>query len=227
MQDQLGDRFERLEAVVGTSVPERLAHQFSSPGKLMPGEIGCYASHLLAAEQIIVRGLPYAIIMEDDVELAPDFLEVSEQAASACSAGWDVISLCGFKIDKGVHAGVAKIGTREFVRFLRPPKATAAYILSYSGALKLLSPRRRCRPVDVDIHYSIDIAFDGYGLLPPEGICINHHGTQKPISLANRSASISFWPVSRGSALFFCGIQGALGLIVVEPPTLSGGQAFG
>lgn len=214
MQDQLGDRFERLEAVVGTSVPERLAHQFSSPGKLMPGEIGCYASHLLAAEQIIVRGLPYAIIMEDDVELAPDFLEVSEQAASACSAGWDVISLCGFKIDKGVHAGVAKIGTREFVRFLRPPKATAAYILSYSGALKL--------------------AFGGYGLLSSpsptgweEGICINHHGTQKPISLANRSASISFWPVSRGSALFFCGIQGALGLIVVEPPTLSGGQAFG
>ncbi len=176
MQDQLGDRFERLEAVVGTSVPERLAHQFSSPGKLMPGEIGCYASHLLAAEQIIVRGLPYAIIMEDDVELAPDFLEVSEQAASACSAGWDVISLCGFKIDKGVHAGVAKIGTREFVRFLRPPKATAAYILSYSGALKLLSPRRRCRPVDVDIHYSIDIAFDGYGLLPPPARQVGRRG---------------------------------------------------
>ncbi len=67
MKAQLGDRFERLDAVLGVAVPDRFADQFSDPADMSPGEIGCYASHILFAEQIVVRGLPYALVMEDDV----------------------------------------------------------------------------------------------------------------------------------------------------------------
>lgn len=167
MKGQLGERFERIDAVVGAAVPERLAPQFASTAALTSGEIGCYASHLLAAEQIVARGLPFALIMEDDVEVGLDFFEVAERAIAQCPPGWDEISLCGARLGKGIHKAVGTVDSRRLVKFFRAPKGLGAYLLSYNGALRLLSPRRRFRPVDVDMHYSCGMDWDSYGVVPP------------------------------------------------------------
>jgi glycosyl transferase, family 25 len=167
MRAQLKDGFERIEAVDGTAVPERLAPQFPSSASMTPGEIGCYASHLLAAEQIVSRGLPYALIMEDDVEVLPDFFENAERAVAVCPPGWDEISLCGARLGRGLNREIGSIGSRKVVKFLRPPKGLGGYILSYNGAVKLLRPRDRIRPIDVDIHYSCGMHFESYGVVPP------------------------------------------------------------
>ncbi len=122
---------------------------------------------MLAAERIVARGLPFALVMEDDVEVLPGFFEVAEQVVGLCPPGWDEISLCGSRLGKGLNREIAAIGSRKLVKFVRAPKGLGAYILSYNGALGLLKPRRRFRPIDVDMHYSCGMHFESYGVVPP------------------------------------------------------------
>jgi glycosyl transferase family 25 len=166
MSEQLGGEFERIEAVNGHAVPEHLAPNFSGPTPLLPGEIGCYSSHLLAAETILARGLPYAVVLEDDVELAPDFRNLVETAIGTLSGEWDILSLSGAK--QRPHCRVALLsGDTYLVRYLHFPKTTAAYVISASGCRKLLRTHRRTRPVDVDIRYGWEMDLNGYGVFPP------------------------------------------------------------
>jgi len=165
MADQLG-AFERVEAVRGTAVPERFAANFRQPTPLLPGEIGCYASHLLAAEAVLARGLPYAVILEDDVEIAADFMETVDAALGNVPRNWDILSLSGAK--QHPHCTLSRLGNESYlVRYLHFPKTTAAYVISPSGCRKLLAERRRKRPVDVDIRYGWEMGMNGFGVFPP------------------------------------------------------------
>jgi glycosyl transferase family 25 len=167
MGHQLGGEFERIEAVKGTAVPERLMGNFQGPTQLLPGEIGCYASHLLAAETVLYRRLPYAVVLEDDVDLADDFRVLVESAVRAIGGDWDILALSGAK--QRPHCRVARLlGDNYLVRYLHFPKTTAAYAISQSGCRKLLATRQRNRPVDVDIRYGWEMRIDnGYGVYPP------------------------------------------------------------
>jgi glycosyl transferase family 25 len=165
MSEQLGSAFERIRAVNGTAVPAHLAGNFG-PKNLLPGEIGCYASHMLAAETVLARNLPYAVVLEDDVELADDFMSSVEAAVDHISGNWDIISLSGAK--QHPHNPLAQLGRdRSLVRYLHFPKTTAAYAISQSGCRKLLRPRLRCRPIDVDIRYGWEMKIEGFGVYPP------------------------------------------------------------
>lgn len=163
---QIGGPFERIEAVRGDAVPERMAANFSGSVSLLAGEIGCYASHLIAAENIVARGLPYAVVLEDDAILASDFHEIVETCVKHLPAGWDIVALSDVK--HCPHCRVERLGDdRYLVRYAHFPKTTTAYILSQSGCRKLLAPRLRLRPVDVDIRYGWEMGLNGYGILPP------------------------------------------------------------
>lgn len=166
MSEQLNGAFERIEAVRGSTAPERFAENFVGATPLLPGEIGCYASHLLTAETILTRGLSYAAILEDDVELAPDFGHIVESAIAQIPGEWDILSLSGAK--QRPHCRIASLARdRHLVRYLHFPKTTAAYVISASGCHKLLKTRQRKRPVDVDIRYGWEMGLDGYGVFPP------------------------------------------------------------
>ncbi len=166
MRNQLGCEFERIEAVRGCAVPEHLAANFSEPTQLLPGEIGCYASHLIAAEIIVARGLPYAVVLEDDVELASDFHHAVEAAVGGLGGEWDIVCLSGAK--QHPHCRFLPLGSdRHLVRYLHLPKTTLAYLISQSGARKLFAQRRRNRPVDVDIRYGWEMGINGFGIYPP------------------------------------------------------------
>lgn len=160
-----GVAFERVSAVVGDAVPKWLWPQFIGPHQLTPGEIGCYASHLVVAKQIVDRDLPCAIVLEDDAILDLDFMAAAQAAAQAAPAGWDYIHLCSdFK--RSV-VSVAEIANgRHVVQYTRWPVNTAAYIVSAQGAKKWLEPRSRVRPNDMDNRYCWLQGLDVYGVYP-------------------------------------------------------------
>jgi glycosyl transferase, family 25 len=165
MRQQLAGEFVRIEAVRGSDLPDHLTPYFPTDGRLGDGEIGCYASHLLAAEQVLAHKLPYAVILEDDVEIDDDPQEVVARSV-ATLRHWDVISLSGAK--QHPHIAISNVSrARSLVRYLHFPKTTAAYVLSHSGSRKLLRPRRRIRPIDVDMRYGWEMALDVYGVYPP------------------------------------------------------------
>ena len=78
--------FERIRGVDGVrGLPDWLIPQFlSSDGavasRMSNGEVGCYASHLVVFQEMVRRGLEAAIVLEDDVTLADDFLAARSQS---------------------------------------------------------------------------------------------------------------------------------------------------
>lgn len=129
MGEQLESDFDRSRGVSGAAVPDRLITEFDSKTLLPGGEIGCYSSHLLAAETILERKL------EDDVELAA----IWEPLRPCCD--WDVLSLSGAK--QHPHRTT---WPRQEVRYWH---MTAAYAISRSGCRKLLRNRLRRRRIDL------------------------------------------------------------------------------
>jgi len=88
---------ERVRAIDGRNVPAELRHYFLENGrltsKMSDGEIGCYASHLLAAQTIAARGLPYALIIEDDATLPRSLRHDLQEILGALPGDWDIVQL--------------------------------------------------------------------------------------------------------------------------------------
>lgn len=163
--EECGLDIERLPAVLGRAMPERLAPQFDQ-SPLSDSEIGCYASHLLCYEAIVARGLPYALVLEDDVEIEQDASEALAQIIALLPNGWDLVKVCNRKPTKPVKPVADLISGRTLVRYTRHPILAGAYLVSKAGAEKLLRPRPRTRPIDIDMHYPWLFGIDVYGVHP-------------------------------------------------------------
>lgn len=168
---------ERFEATRWTSLPqeqqerlysERLnARQFHKP--LVNGEKGCYASHLNAWQWLLNSEHPALVVLEDDVTLKPEFPRVLA-AIEQRPAGWDMIKLIG-RLDeqrgeKLSHRAPLCRGF-ELIDYRRVPSLTAGYVISRSGARKLLDSRQPFgRPIDVDLRHWWENALHIQGVLP-------------------------------------------------------------
>jgi len=147
------------------AIPTHLATQFPIESKMTVGEIGCYASHLVALSRFISEGHDVAVILEDDVTLRNDFIEVARQALAAAPAGWEILHLStAFKHPVQI---ARKFGTGSIVRYSRLPVGTAAYAVNRAGAAKLLAARPRVRPYDMEFRYAWLIGLDICGVYPP------------------------------------------------------------
>jgi glycosyl transferase family 25 len=157
-------RAERISAVDGRAVPEWLRHFYDH--RLSAGEIGCSASHLVIYRMMIERGLPFALILEDDARLEKDCLAAIETAVKVAPRDWDVIRL----IERSSRPlqRLREIGRgRSLVRYLRIPRSTTGLVVSQSGARKLLTPRRVKEPIDVEIRWPWQLDLNVYGIDPP------------------------------------------------------------
>ena len=168
-------RHEWVEAVYGKTlsdaerrtwydeaVNQRRYHQ-----ALMPGEIGCYASHLQVAQRLLDSGEPYALVLEDDVHLLPELHAVLE-AVTQLPASWDMIKLVGREQEQPLRSwplpGLQ--GRATLIRYRRVPSRTGAYLLSRRGAAKLRQRLPFFRPVDVDLRYWWETDLQIYGVQP-------------------------------------------------------------
>jgi len=169
--DELGLVFERVPAVDGTSrLPVWAVAQFMDDrgharGGLSEGEVGCYASHLLALSKIVEHRLEAAIVLEDDARLDEDFEQMALAAIRAAPAGWDCIHL-STHFKKPAFA-IAELGSgRSLVRYMRLPVNSAAYAISLTGASKLVASRHRVRPFDLEFRQAWLAGLEMFGIYP-------------------------------------------------------------
>jgi glycosyl transferase family 25 len=160
---------ERVAGVNGREVPPELAGYFDLETKsryaLMPGQIGCQASHLKVMRLIRERNLDYALVLEDDALLPPDIAGILTETLEKVPAGWDIVRLC--RPTSRAFRPLAKLSdNRSVVRYSRVPVGRAGYLVSRSGAAKLLQPRKMVRPGDDEISQSWLLGLDIYGVEP-------------------------------------------------------------
>jgi glycosyl transferase family 25 len=169
--------FERVAGVDGRLVPPDLRPQFldgDNPlGRLSDGEIGCYASHLKAHQRILSEGLPYALVLEDDARLTPDLPEVANAAIAFAPEGWDVIHLSA-TINRAACAIHELRRGHHLIRHMRPPRNSAGYLISRSGAAKMLRSSPRTRTVDLELKLAHKRSLDVLGVYPSPVIWSNH-----------------------------------------------------
>ncbi len=176
--DRIGLALHRIPGVDGLNVPAQLRPMFfdeasATPASpLMPGEIGCYASHLLAYEQILEQGLDWALILEDDVLLGDDLIGTVRQTVSLLPASWDIVRLSSEPRRAVLSLARLRSG-RHLVRYSKLPKQGGAQLVSASGARKLLAQGVRVRPVDADLRHGYLYGLDTFGVYPPP---VRHSG---------------------------------------------------
>ena len=119
---------------------------------LVDGEKGCYASHLKAWERLLASDDEMLVVLEDDALLLPQFNDVI-QAIARLDEPWDMVKLIGRSREK-VQSHTSLVGGTRLVTYSRVPSMTSGYVVSRSGAAKLLAHRRPFgRPVDVDLRF--------------------------------------------------------------------------
>ena len=117
--------------------------------RLSPGEIGCALSHLYLWQKIIDKGIPFAVILEDDAVLKDDFFAVVRDAVEN-KTDWDMIILHPKK-RYAVDTVICNIGKegRQLVRYKRRVGQTLAYIITAEAAEKLVNYCAEIRaPID-------------------------------------------------------------------------------
>lgn len=104
------------------------------------GEEACLQSHLVALKSFLGTAAQYAVIFEDDAELAPDF-RAAVEAAIAQSGLWDAVKLEGNR-PKGSRPALSiapLTAGYTLVASLAPAAGTAAYLFSRAGAERVIA----------------------------------------------------------------------------------------
>jgi len=165
----LGVAYTRVRGVDGRALPAGLLEAprgrerfFRALGN---GEIGVYQSHRACWQRVLDEGLDWAIVLEDDVDLAPSFVEVPA-AVEAMPRAWDMLKLSvGWRRRRVSPIGTA--GAFAVVAFDKVPTGAQGYVVSRRGAERLLRGNRRpMRPVDVDMQFWWETRTEVFGLSP-------------------------------------------------------------
>jgi len=113
---------------------------------LTPGEIGCFASHYLLWQRCVERNEPM-IVMEDDVDISPRFVEAIKLLPGLDYLGY--LRLSGINFPRNKIALTKLPAEWEIVRFLERPMGTQCYALFPGSADKFIKNSARWTlPVD-------------------------------------------------------------------------------
>jgi glycosyl transferase family 25 len=131
---------------------------------LKRGEIGCYGSHLSILAKVAVSDRP-GLVMEDDLNLSPDFARLDALIAAA-APDWGFLRLSN--APKSPCRAVGAWPNGPIVQFWRVPNNTGAYLVSPAGAARFLAAyARRLRPLDEDLRREWEHGCPNYGPLIP------------------------------------------------------------
>jgi glycosyl transferase, family 25 len=144
---ELGLSFERLPAINGRLLSEEEKRRINPKRSwcyLQDSELGCYLSHLKAFREIAGRGIPRAIVMEDDALFEPDF-SVWAQSDCPLPAGCDILKLEGFGAQNCPKIPISAYASRTIYYSYKHTGGAAAYIITLEGARKALKNLRIVR----------------------------------------------------------------------------------
>ncbi len=108
------DQARWISGVDGSLLSPRVTRATLREGSVLSqGEVGIWLSHLTAWHDIVEGGLPYALVLEDDVVLSADIKAVLRNVLIALDGeDWDVVAL-DVGIEGHTHVGVET--TRPFI----------------------------------------------------------------------------------------------------------------
>ena len=175
MRLQLGAKkidFEFFDAVDGRSGDNAALPNYSDDycvrtwrRPLTQGEVGCFASHYRLWKRCLELN-ETIIVLEDDIVIGNDFRESVEIAASLIDR-FDFIRLSGITDVRHQSIPLNLPAPWKIVRFQRGPMGTQGYVLSPSGARRLLEHAKRWNlPVDNYIDSFWQHGVLSFGLLP-------------------------------------------------------------
>lgn len=129
-----------------------LAFRRNNGRTVLPGEYGCYRSHLKALSTFLNSDQPIGTIVEDDIELRPDLVEQVEAAFEALPKA-DVIKLFNHRTVWFKQHATSSLGTDIGRAAHGPQGSTACYAVTRVGAARLL-------PVLARMEYPWDVALE-------------------------------------------------------------------
>jgi glycosyl transferase family 25 len=182
-----GVAWERLPAVNGRALSaEETARVYDAKANarrarhdLVAPEIGCYLSHVRAAEWLRDGGFEAAVILEDDMRVTGDLAGVIaglQADLAALPGAWDLVKLFSFK--PVALTGVRQVGPGVSVgRPDRVPSTTLGYVLTRAGAEKILARVPPIfRPVDEDHKHFWEFGLK-VAMIDPQPIAIGEQET--------------------------------------------------
>ena len=186
----LGLSIRRVEAIDGAAVRLEDRVDWVEPafirntGRLMvPGEYGCYHSHLKALSTFLDEGQPWAIIVEDDIRLSRD-LPQRAAAALAARPGADVIKMFNHRMVGFRNYATTDQGDRIGRAVHGPMGSAACYAVTRAGAAKLVERMRV-------LEYPFDIALERGWAIGAEVFTVEEDvvtSKRLPSTIANRKA---------------------------------------
>lgn len=121
------DDIERIVGVGGENVPpediSEMCQTFCSPGM-----IGCGISHIKCWRTVVEQNLPYALILEDDAYLLPNFRRKMMAVLLDMPEDYHMLLLGCFLCEKSMPTN------KEQIRSVKNFAGTHAYIVSQKGA---------------------------------------------------------------------------------------------
>ena len=142
---------------------------------LVPGEIGCYLSHVKTLETFLASENYFALIIEDDAILVNDFKSAVEKAMIQYDDlerkdHWDVLKLFN---GKRKHIKIADVDQKYIIAACGTsiPITTIAAIWTRKAAEKFLNKIKTPlptiqRPIDCDLQHAWEFDLRIYNLLP-------------------------------------------------------------
>ena len=138
----LGLPYELLLAVDGRADWERLlpsvdvkAFERHVGRDVLPGEVGCYHSHLQAWRRLVASDAQVLLVLEDDVVFHDDFVDALRTALRG-RAHWDMLKLAKIRAKQPVCQGL--LGPYRLNAYLGASTGFGAYLVQRETAQRLL-----------------------------------------------------------------------------------------
>lgn len=137
---QLGLPFTRVSAVDGRQLGERERGEAIDEATFqrlhgmtsLPGELGCYLSHVKVMHAFLATDAEAALILEDDVQPDPALPQVL-QALLAAPAHWDMVKISG--VHSGTPVRVHRLTDRHWLAvMLTRCTGSSAYVINRRAA---------------------------------------------------------------------------------------------
>jgi glycosyl transferase, family 25 len=152
----LGLDYELLPAVDGRAQWEQLlpsvdlpAFQRHAGGDVLPGEIGCYHSHLQAWQRLVASDTQVLLVLEDDMVFHDDFMQALRIALRG-RAHWDMLKLAKIRAKQPVCQG--RLGPYRLNACIGAFTGFGAYLIQRETAQRLLPQLLPIRaPIDREL----------------------------------------------------------------------------
>jgi len=134
-----------IDAVDGRLIPEaELPQHFDAKraeieyGPMLRGEIGTSLSHVSIYRQMVEQQIQCAVVLEDDVELAPDFCNVLSQLPGALACTEPAMVQLTY-VERAYIKSAKALGERRLMRPHGGVWLTSGYFLTLAAAQNLLN----------------------------------------------------------------------------------------